>query len=273
MNNLLHSGQTVVLCMLLLFFPPVSRAVGQPEPAGATVMSGQALPSSAVLRFNDLNSLVRDGKIAREAARNELRRLLAELRVEYGLRGGGVYGKEAWAFPLAGHDARAMGGGRNRGYLASGYDYFSGNRHGGHPSFDIFIHDRNRDCLDDRSGKPVRVLSLTGGMVVALEREWRQGSPLRGGVYLWVYDPATDCLVYYAHNSGLSVGLGDIVKPGDQLAFVGRSGYNAAKMRSPTHLHLTVLQIRDGYPLPLDVHQELTAAGTGRTPARGDMSP
>lgn len=264
MNHLPLLSLTLLLCLFPVS-PPVSRAADQPNPAEMAVVTGQALPSSAALSFNALNSLVRDGLMDRGAARSELKRLLPELRAEYYRRGGEDHGKDAWVFPLAGHDARAIGGGRTRGYVAAGYDYFTGNRHGGHPSFDIFIHDRNRDCRDDRSGKPVRVLSLTGGIVVALEQEWKQGSTLRGGVYLWVYDPANDLLVYYAHNSGLSVGLGEIVKPGDQLAFVGRSGYNASKLRSPTHLHLTVLQIRDGYPLPVNVYRELAAAGTGRS--------
>jgi hypothetical protein len=166
----------------------------------------------------------------------------------------------AWAFPLAGYDARAVGGGPRHGYVSGSYDFYRGNRHGGHPSFDIFIRDRNQDSLDDRSGAPVKVLSLTGGIVVALEREWQPGSRLLGGRYLWIYDPGNDLLVYYAHNSELSVGLGDIVSPGDVLASVGRSGYNAAKKRSPTHLHLTVLRIQDGRVVPLDIYQNLKQA-------------
>lgn len=263
MNLLFRLLLPAVLCILPAV-TPVSLAAGQPDPGEVTVGSSPGTPPASVaVRFDMLNSRVRDGKIDRESARGELIRLLPELRAEYYRRGGKDYRMDAWVFPLAGHDARAMGGGRNRGYLASGYDYFDGNRHGGHPSFDIFIHDRNRDSLDDRSGKPVRVLSLTGGIVVALQRDWRLGSPLRGGRYLWVYDPANDLLVYYAHNGGLLVELGDIVRPGDPLSSVGRSGYNAAKTRSPTHLHLTVLRVRDGRPLPLNVLRELERAGTG----------
>jgi murein DD-endopeptidase MepM/ murein hydrolase activator NlpD len=256
----------IVFCLIAVF-PPIAQAVGQPDLAElsrseATSNSAAALPPAAV-RFNVLNSRVRDGGISREAARNELKPLLAELRREYYRKGAADYRKDAWVFPLAGHGVRAMAGGRNKGYVASGYDYFSGNRHGGHPSFDIFINDRNQDCLEDRSGKPVRVLSLTGGIVVALEREWQPGSALRGGKYLWIYDPANDLLVYYAHNSELYVELGDVVKPGDQLAIVGRSGYNAMKRRSPSHLHLTVLHVRDGLPIPVNVHRELVKAAAG----------
>jgi len=256
---------SVVFCMVTVF-PRVAPAADPPELAELTESPPKTGPvstsTSAAERFNSLNTLVRDGKIGREAARKELKRLLAELRTEYYRKGGADCGKDAWVFPLAGYDAHAITGGRNKGYIASGYDYFTGNRHGGHPAFDVFIHDRNQDSLDDRTGKPVKVLSLTGGIVVALEREWKQGSTLRGGKYLWVYDPSNDLLVYYAHNSDLFVKLGEIVKPGDQLAIVGRSGYNAAKHRSPTHLHLSVLQIKDGRPLPVNAYRELTKVGT-----------
>jgi len=99
----------------------------------------------------------------------------------------------------------------------------------------------------------VNVLSMTGGVVVALEGEWQSTSSLRGGRYIWIYDPDEDGLVYYAHNATIKVAVGDVVKPGDGIATVGRSGLNAFKKRSPTHLHLTYLQIRDGYPRPVRI--------------------
>lgn len=248
----------------LFLFAHVCPAAGEPDLNELTASQPPATPpagDSAALRFNELNTRIRDGRIAREAARQELKRLLADLSTEYYRKGGRRYPSAEWVFPLAGYDCRAITGGRNKGYIASGYDYFTGNRHGGHPSFDIFIRDRNQDCLDDRTGKPVKVLSLTGGIVVALEAGWEKGSGLRGGQYIWVYDPTNELLVYYAHNSALHVKLGDVVRPGDVLAEVGRSGYNAAKRRSPTHLHLTVLKVSDGRPLPLNVYPELSRAG------------
>lgn len=236
------------------------------DPPARDTQPGRAAPgreaSLPCVRFNALNNLIRDNKIGRESARAELKLLLAEIGKGYYAAGGIDYPKTAWVFPLAGYDVRAIEGGRGHGFVARGYDYFTGNRHGGHPAFDIFIHDRRQQSLDDRTGAPVKVLSLAGGIVVALEQEWEQGSGLRGGRYLWIYDPAHDLLVYYAHNGGLLVGLGEMVKPGDALATVGRSGYNAAKRRSPTHLHLSVLRIRDGRPVPLNVYRDLKNAKT-----------
>jgi hypothetical protein len=51
-----------------------------------------------------------------------------------------------------------------------------------------------------------------------------------------------------------------MVRPGDVLATVGRSGFNAAKRRSPTHLHLSVLLLRDGRLLPQDIYADLKHA-------------
>lgn len=228
---------------------------GQADPfalSGSTVSVDRL--TSACISFNVLNTRIRDNEIEKSSARIKLISLLAEVSDQYYRAGGIDYPKSAWTFPLAGYDARAIGAGRQHGYVAGGYDFFSGNRHAGHPSYDIFI----REQID----KPVKVLSLTGGVVVALEKNWEQGSKLRGGRYIWVYDPANDLLVYYAHNHELAVELGKIVKPGDLLATVGRSGFNAAKKRSPTHLHLTVLRVKDWTVGPMKVYPDLIRART-----------
>ena len=212
--------------------------------------------------FNELNSLIRDGRISKAAARAKLLEKLAGIRTEYYRGGGSDYRNGQWVFPLAGYNTGAIDNGKNHGFVPNGYDFFSGNRHGGHPAYDIFIRDRNQDGLDDRSGKEVGVLSMTGGVVVALERGWQPGSRLRGGNYIWVFDPANNLLVYYAHNENIFVELGTIVKPGDLLATVGRSGLNAAKRRSPTHLHLSVLRLQEGQPVPVRIYNDLQRAGS-----------
>ena len=260
----LFSALVTLLLIVPLPLLHASQTAEQPDLAELTETSDQSTSATALskacVRYNALNNLIRDGKINKGDARSELKWILADLRQEYSRVGGKRYPKEAWIFPLAGYDSHAITGGWRKGYIASGYDFFAGNRHGGHPAFDIFIRDRNQDNRDDRTNSPVAVLSLTGGIVVALEREWEQGSSLRGGKYLWIFDPGNDLLVYYAHNSKILVGLGEIVKPGDLIARVGRSGFNANKRRSPTHLHLSVLRMQHGWPLPLDVYQDLAHA-------------
>ncbi len=212
--------------------------------------------------FNGLNTLVRDGKIARPEARDNLSRLLPAIRSYYYRHGGKDFDRSEWVFPLAGYTLKAIDGAGSHGYEPRGYDWLDGNRHKGHPAVDIFIHDRAQDGLDDRTGQPVPVLSVTGGIVVALETAWEPESKLRGGKYLWIYDPATETLVYYAHNSELAVGLGSIVKPGDRIATVGRTGFNAHKKRSPTHLHLTLLHVGKGTLAPEDPYPILSHCRT-----------
>lgn len=225
------------------------------DTAGATANDKTATPACSA--YNQLNIDIRDGRAGRSAARTGLMRILASVRQEYYNRGGRDHPVSEWVFPVEGYGLGAIDGGRTHGFVANGYDFFSGNRHGGHPSFDIFIRDHDRDNLDDRTGKPVKVLSMTGGIVVALEKEWDKSSRLRGGKYIWVYEPAGEFLVYYAHNDQLLVELGEVVRPGTPLATIGRSGLNAARRRSPTHLHLSVLKVVAGNPLPLNIYSEL----------------
>lgn len=216
--------------------------------------------ASPFQRFNELNSLIRDGRITRALAQAELQVRLSAVRDEYYRRGGRDHAAAEWVFPLEGYDVRAVAKGRRHGFVAGGYDFYSGNRHGGHPALDIFIHDRRQTGRDDRSGRPVRVLSMTGGVVVAVEQEWDSASRLRGGRYIWVYDPGNRLLVYYAHNDELLVGLGELVRPGDAIATVGRSGYNAAKRRSLTHLHLSVLAVNGTVLTPVNYYAHLRRA-------------
>ncbi len=258
MKGFRHVIPAVLFCLLLQF----SAVHAEITPPSREVTHISPLCSS----FNEFNSMIRDGRISKVTARSELPVKLDGIRAEYYQRGGRNYSSAEWIFPVAGYDFKAIDRGGNHGFIPRGYNFFNGNRHGGHPAYDIFIRDRNQDSRDDRSGKAVSVLSMTGGIVVALEKGWHQGSALRGGKYIWIYDPANELLVYYAHNEELFVELGAIVRPGDLLATIGRSGLNAAKRRSPTHLHFSVLRITDGQPLPVPVYRDLQR--TGRIPAQ-----
>jgi len=213
-------------------------------------------------KFDALLDGVRDGTISRSVAEAELGRLLPLVSDRYRAAGGKVCKRSSWIFPLAGYGPKAVPGRKNKGFVVKGYDFFTGNRHGGHPAYDIFIQDRNEDNLDDRTLLPVVVLSMTGGVVVSVETEWASDSKLRGGKYIWIYDPTNDLLVYYAHNREVLVAAGDLVWPGDKLATVGRTGLNAAKRRSPTHLHMTVLKGNQGVPKAVRFWSDLARTRT-----------
>lgn len=165
-------------------------------------------------------------------------------------------------FPLMGFDFRAVGG-YGRGYIPRGYDLFDQTKKGSHPAHDIFMKDKNQDCKDDRTGDYVSVLSVSDGVVIATENNWQTGSEYRGGNYIWVFDTTTGGLWYYAHQREIYVKTGQIVRAGQKIALVGRTGFNAAMPRSDTHLHMTYLRIdEEGNPFPVNTYGWLKNATT-----------
>jgi len=222
-----------------------------------TSLYGQSKLACYADSFNLLNTKVRDQKIGKVKAEKLASHYLNQISIGY--RSTPV--REEWYFPLAGYDQKAIGGINGNGYLPKGYNYFDGNKHLGHPAHDIFIHDNNQDCLEDRSNKEVNVNSITSGVVVAIEKDWNPDSELRGGKYIYIYDPVAQLLYYYAHNNKIHVKVCETVHPGQIIGTVGRSGKNAFKKRSPTHLHLMVLQTDNGHFLrPVDIYSKLKLA-------------
>ena len=235
-----------IYCLFILFFS-LNLIFAQDNPC---------------VQFNELNTQIRDGLISQEEAKGKVKDLLPQIK-EYFKSNGGVESSQSdVVFPLQGYNSSSIGGVNGSGYNARGYNFFDGNKHGGHPAHDIFIHDRNQDCIDDYSGEPVNVLSVCNGVVIACEPDWQTDSDLRGGKYIYILDPSDDGIYYYAHNNEIFVKPGDIVKAGDIIAQVGRTGFNAYKKRSPTHLHLMFLQVEDGFPKPENIYIDLCSMKT-----------
>lgn len=101
---------------------------------------------------------------------------------------------------------------------------------------------------------------MKSGVVVASASEWVAGSELRGGKYVYVLEPITNSLIYYAHNREIFVRPGDVVTAGTVLATVGRTGKSANASRSPTHLHIMKLIFDDGQLNPDNLYQALLKA-------------
>ena len=209
--------------------------------------------------WNDLYAQIRDFKLPPEQAKAAFAPLHQRLRKIYGQAG--IGGAER-VYPVLGYDS--SWGEEGVAYRPRGYQFFSGNRQGIHPSLDLFILDRNQDSRDDRTQKPVPIVAFSGGVVVGVNAEWEFPSSHRGGKYLWIFDPTTDRYSYYAHLSQVQVQLGQIVTAGTQLGLLGRTGLNAYKKRSPTHLHLTVLIYRQGEMAPYNPWSELLIAKAGK---------
>ena len=227
----------------------------------SSVLSSASSAASDCADFDALYAQIRDQKIDRESAQARVRELLPRIREDFYARGGKDTPPGAERFPIVGYGAESIGGTNGSGYIAKGYDWFDGYKSVGHPGHDIFIHDRNQDSLDDRTGKPVNVLSIASGIVVAYSPDWDPGSNLRGGRYVYIYSPVDKGVFYYAHARSVLVRPGDLVTAGQTIATVGRSGRNASAVRSPTHLHVMFLSVEDGSPRPRDMYLLLTRLG------------
>lgn len=216
---------------------------------------GWAQPFHPAEGWHLLYPKIRDRLIEKERAREAMRSLEISLKAIY-RENGPVMEEPGLLFPLMGYGTNAIGGRNGSGYRVNGYDFFDGNRHKGHPGHDLFIRDKDQNGLDDITGRPVLVLSASSGIVVSINLGWVPSSPIRGGNYVWTYNPLTNHYFYYAHLCHVFVGVGQIVSKGEPLGTVGRTGVNAYKKRSPTHLHFTVHESHDGYPKPVDPYRD-----------------
>ncbi|HMQ68415.1 MAG TPA: M23 family metallopeptidase [Ignavibacteria bacterium] len=167
--------------------------------------------------------------------------------------------KSEWVFPLNNYTSIYY---RENGndYRDENYDYFQGSDTRGHPAHDIMILDENKDLLDDSTLKPVDIVSMSSGVVVATDTTWAPGSLLRGGKYVKIFDVTNMGLFYYSHLSEVSVKPGDVLNAGDKIGEVGRTGRKAILKPGKTHVHVSFLISEDGYPVPQEFINELRNA-------------
>jgi hypothetical protein len=209
-----------------------------------------------VAGWEEIEKAVRDQAIKKEDARREFPNVYKGLK---GICKNYTFNADSkWLFPVKGYGKKDVGKGgfRPDTYYSSspikGYDFYDGNLHWGHPAYDIFIHDKDQDSKDDRTGRPVSVIAPVDILILSVETAWEQGSEIRGGCYIWALDPVHDQLIYFAHLNDVRVKPGTFIKAGAEIGTVGRSGKNAYPPRSPTHLHLMVLKVYGATLIPLD---------------------
>ena len=202
---------------------------------------------------------IRDRLISKEEAQEKLKGLEVLLKDFY-LKTATLGQDDRLCFPLKGYGPSAIGGKEGDGYQIQGYDFFDGNQHKGHPGHDIFIRDKNQDGIDDMTQKPVEVIAAASGIVVSVNLNWKPSSPIRGGNYIWIFEPIKSRYDYYAHLNEIFIKVGQVVSKGERLGTVGRTGVKAYSKKSPTHLHFTVHQSKDGYPKPINSFIELIKA-------------
>ncbi|HET6419171.1 MAG TPA: M23 family metallopeptidase [Geobacteraceae bacterium] len=210
--------------------------------------------------WNTLDKEIRDGKIDRKEAKRKIIELDKLLLEEYT----GKIGNSPFFFPIKGYGRKSAGDTRGSSYKPAGYNFYDGNRHGGHPAHDLFIRDRGRTGLDDRTGKPAEIVAFADGVVVAVNPSWEYPNGIRGGIYIWIFNPESNRYYYYAHLAKILVAPGDIVKAGDTIALLGRTGKNAYPKRSPTHIHFMCLSFDGGAMKPVNTWRELPDDGKSR---------
>jgi murein DD-endopeptidase MepM/ murein hydrolase activator NlpD len=200
--------------------------------------------------------MVRDQQILKPEARKRFRVLYDSLLVIVPIDS--FSRKSQWTFPVSGYSKKDIGKNGFRPDIRygsspiKGYDFFDGNRHGGHPAYDIFIRDSNHDRRDDRTGIPVAIVAPVDVLVLSVNTGWQSGSEIRGGNYIWALHPPKNLLLYFAHLDSIMAVPGRFCRAGDTLATMGRTGKNAAPKRSPTHLHFMVLEAGRASIKPVD---------------------
>jgi hypothetical protein len=201
--------------------------------------------------FRQIQMDIRVCAISPDSARLAFQTVMRDIKTLYRKDSCQVIDSSYFVYPVKCYIPTESIGGNGRGYRAEGFDLFDMEAKGSHPAHDLFVHDKNQDMIDDRTWRPIDVLAFTSGVVVATETSWHYKSDLRGGNWIWIYDPCLDGLFYYAHNNIVNVQPGQWVNAGEKISEMGRSGFNAYKKRSPTHLHLMYLKLnQDNLPEP-----------------------
>ena len=190
--------------------------------------------------FRQIQTDVRDTLISPDSARIAFKSVIQKIRFMYPRDSCRAVDSSYFVFPVRGYYPRESIGGKGRGYRDTGFDLFDMTAKGSHPAHDIFVRDKNQDNL------------------VSVETNWKSDSHFRGGNWIWIYDPCLDGLFFYAHNNIVKVTPGQWVTAGEKIAEMGRSGFNAYKKRSPTHLHLMYLKLTpEGLPEPENTYDWL----------------
>lgn len=206
--------------------------------------------------WNKLDEKIKTGTINKEEAYSLLKKYEVDILKSVKETKFPMVARENWVFPLKNFTKISYRDGGND-YKLKEYDYFQGSNSKGHPAHDIFILDDNKDLLDDSTLKPVDVVSMSSGVVVATDTTWKPGSKLRGGLYVKVYDVINRGIFYYSHLSKVTVWPGDILNAGDKIGEVGRTGRKAILENGKTHLHISFLKSVNGYPTPEEIIEDL----------------
>jgi hypothetical protein len=169
---------------------------------------------------------------------------------------------QRWVFPVPRvKPGASLGGRQGSGYVANRPRDCYATPHPGHPAHDLFVDDPRQVSRDAR-GQPWDVRAVEAGWVLVARDGWQPGDALKGGNYVLLYLPGRRRIAYYAHLERTLVRPGELVAAGQPLGLLGRTGLNAYRRRSPTHLHFALWDartltpdnpyrlLRDAWPAP-----------------------
>ena len=212
---------------------------------------------SIISRWNNVDTLIRDRKIDKDDAIDSLETIILPA-IKYCKEKNIVFTKRNdWVFPMSGFTQTSY---RDNGFdfRTDYFDYFEGAEFYGHPAHDIFILDKDSNGVEDSTGKHVNAVAMVSGVVITSYGEWKIGDIGRAGNYINLFDPEGPGIFYYSHLDSVFVKSGDIVKAGDVIGLVGRTGRKA--VFGKTHTHIGYYKITNGYPEPVDIIKALYAA-------------
>ena len=215
------------------FLPGTTRYVQEPQ-------------REACRLWQDVEQAVWDGTIDRHEARRQFQALWPQIVVD------DVppqpEGRWQWMFPLPGYSEEDYS---QESYWADNFKFYDGPVHKGHPAINIYIRDYYRKGIDDRTGKPVAVVSAAEGVVVSARKYWTASDSNPLGIYVCVLSQYEKRFFYYCYLSKLKVGLGQLVNKGQVLGWVGRTGAEVNRDHLGTHLRFQVHHFNDGLFYPV----------------------
>jgi len=207
-----------------------------------------------IFRWNNVDTLIRDKEIDSDDAVDSISMyvtLTIKLCKKMGMN---FTSRDNWVFPMSDLSKTSY---RDNGfdYRDEDFDYFQGAEFYGHPAHDIFILDADSNAIEDSTGKHVNAVAMVSGVIITAYGRWKMGDFGRAGNYINLFDPKSKGIFYYSHLDSVFVRSGDIVKAGDVIGLVGRTGRKA--LFGKTHVHIGYYKIIDGYPKPIDILKDL----------------
>lgn len=223
----------------------------------ALSLSGLCQDSGLFARWNKTDLLIMDVKIPKDDAIDSINKYVTDANEYFSKTGLKTTTRDKWVFPMKNWTSVSYrSGGKDYGDVY--FDYFQGGESHNHPAHDIFILDKDSNGVEDSTGQKVEAVSIINGIVFTILSDWKKGDFGRAGNYVKIYDPESEAMFYYSHLDSVFVKTGQVVKAGDPVGYVGRTGRKAIGGR--THLHIAYYPIYNGYPEPENFIDDLYLA-------------